>query len=149
MSDTAITATLDQARTLDVRPHLLELEKTTGVGVGRLVARVIQGEFAVADLTETVRLGLIGGGATPAEAAQLAITYVAQRPLTEGHALATQVLMAAWSGTARKADEIAPTNNDLILDATGENPRRVENDGTETPGRLMPDGTFVPLEDAV
>lgn len=148
MSDTAITATLDQARTLDVRPHLLELEKTTGVGVGRLVARVIQGEFAIADLIQTVRLGLIGGGATPVEASRLAYNYVEARPITEGHALATEVLLAAWHGTARAADEIAPKDDGLILDATGENPMRFEDDGTYTPVRAGPDGSFVPVEDA-
>lgn len=138
MSDTAITVTLDHERVLDVRPYLVELERVTGAGVGRLVARVIAGEFHAADLAETVRLGLLGGGAGPAEAATLARVYVAGRPLSEGHALATQVLVAAWYGTKRKPDEIEPATveaGDVILDATGEHPLRVENDGSLTPLR--------------
>lgn len=137
MSDTTITVTLDRGRPADVRPHLVELERITEAGVGLLMARVIGGNFHAADLTETVRLGLIGGGATPAEAATLARVYVAERPLTEGHALATEILLAAWNGTkpapAKPAPEFEP--GELILDATGENPMRVENDGSLTPVR--------------
>lgn len=151
MPDTAITSTLDRERQLDVRPHLLELERVTGVGVGRLTARVIQGEYSSTDLTETVRLALIGGGATPAEALALSRTYVADRPLKEGHALATEILLAAWNGTSRTATEIAPAapvSDDLILDATGPNPVRVDAGGVLTPVRREPDGAFVPVEAA-
>lgn len=157
MSDTTTTVTLDRERALDIRPHLIELERTTGAGVGRLMARVIAGEYHVTDLTETVRLGLIGGGATPAEAATLARAYVAERPLAEGHAHATQALLAAWNGTSRNAAEIASEpvspemladGGEVILDATGANPMRVENDGSLTPVRQGSGGRYVPLEPA-
>lgn len=121
MSDTAITATLDHERALDVLPHVLELERVTGAGIGRLVGRVIAGEYHAGDLSETVRLALIGGGTTPAEAATLTRVYVKERPLTEGHALATEILLAAWNGTTRTTVEIeaAPPSPNAFVFPSG------------------------------
>lgn len=107
MSDTRITAFLDQERAFDLALHMLELERVTGAGVGRVVARVISGEFHAADLGAVVRLGLIGGGETPQAAAALVETYVTGRPLTEGHALATQIVMALWAGKSPKIEDAA------------------------------------------
>lgn len=144
MSDTTITITLDRQRPADVRPHLIELERVTGTGVGQLLRRVIAGDFHASDLSETVRLALIGGGASPAEAATLARVYIAERPLIEGHGLATEILLAAWNGVKAAAEPQSvyadPSFNpqdfdagEVILDDTGPNPMRVNNDGSLTP----------------
>lgn len=137
MSNTAITVTLDRERLADVRPHLIELERVTGTGVGQLLRRVIAGDFHASDLSETVRLALIGGGASPAEAATLARVYIAERPLTEGHGLATEILLAAWNGTKPAPAAVEPPSDydagEVILDDTSPNPMRVENDGSLTP----------------
>lgn len=95
----------DREREFKLDPELiLELERTTGTGIGELSRRVFGGAFRHRDLTETIRLGLIGGGETPEAAAALVRTYVHGRPLTEGHALAVAILGALWSGTGAGQD---------------------------------------------
>ncbi|TIX53175.1 MAG: gene transfer agent family protein, partial [Mesorhizobium sp.] len=60
--------------------------------------RVPEGHFRHAELVEIIRLSLIGGGAIPSEAAALAETYAAKRPLKESFPIAVAVLQAIWSG---------------------------------------------------
>ena len=47
---------------------IVELERKTGAGIGGLCRRLFAGDFKHADITETIRLGLIGGGTSPKEA---------------------------------------------------------------------------------
>lgn len=103
MSTTRITAFLDQEREFDLSPKLEELERIVGAGTGIIVKRVIAGDFGVLDLQAVVRLALIGAGMVPKEAAALTADYVTARPLAEGHALATLIVMAAWSGAPEPA----------------------------------------------
>lgn len=59
-----------------------ELEHLTGIGIGRLTARVISGDdFFYRDVRETIRLGLIGGGTPAVEATRLVNAYVDGQPL--------------------------------------------------------------------
>lgn len=59
-----------------------ELEHLTGVGIGRLTARVVTGDdFYYRDVRETIRLGLVGGGIAAVEATRLVNTYVDGQPL--------------------------------------------------------------------
>lgn len=59
-----------------------ELEHLTGVGIGRLTARVVTGDdFYFRDVRETIRLGLIGGGTPAVEATRLVNAYVDGQPL--------------------------------------------------------------------
>ncbi|GJE00895.1 gene transfer agent family protein [Methylobacterium isbiliense] len=110
MIDTSVTAFVgDRERPLALTPPLiLELERTTGAGIGALVRRVLPGDFHMKDTAEVVRLALIGGGAEPAEAAALVETYVTARPLHVGHELATLILMALWSGKPAPAPQADP-----------------------------------------
>lgn len=112
MSDTSIVAFLgDRDRTFDLAPHVLELERVTDSGVGALIKRVVAADFKAADLPAIARLALIGGGATPHEAATIVAVYVEGRPLAEGHALATTILMALWAGKPPAPDAVAaPTD---------------------------------------
>ncbi|RWI22053.1 gene transfer agent family protein [Mesorhizobium sp.] len=90
----------DADRTFALTPELIiELERKIGMGIGSLCLRVPEGHFKHADLVEITRLALIGGGTTPQEAAALADTYAAKRPLNEPYALATAILQMIWSGT--------------------------------------------------
>lgn len=41
---------------------ILELERKTGAGIGSFCRRLFAGDFRHAEITETIRLGLIGGG---------------------------------------------------------------------------------------
>jgi hypothetical protein len=81
-----------------------ELESLAGVGIGALYLRAVAMQFALADISEVIRLGLIGGGATPEEAHRLVHTYARRRPIAETFPLALDILDARWNG---KADEVA------------------------------------------
>ncbi len=87
---------------------IIELERKTGAGIGTLCKRVFGGNFALADLFETIRLGMIGGGTTPADAAALVNTYAKGRPLAEIFPLAVAVLELAYFGSPIAED--APAN---------------------------------------
>ncbi len=80
--------------------QIVELERVTGAGIGAICARVFNGTFAYADITETIRLALIGGGLDPQEAAALTKAYVPMRPIAETMALAVDVLSAVYFGPA-------------------------------------------------
>lgn len=91
---------------------IMELEAKTGHGVGAILAR-LQGErFAFMDLLQIVRLGLIGGGTTPAEADRLVSVYGVARPWRETYFVALGVMNAVFFGN----DE--DTQDDLRQAAT-------------------------------
>ena len=97
----------DAERAFAVTPTLIpELEAKTGTGIGTLCRRLFAAEFRHADVTETVRLALIGGGEKPAEAERLVRVYVAGRPLAESYPLAVAILEALWFGAPK--GEAAP-----------------------------------------
>ncbi|WP_041300005.1 gene transfer agent family protein [Hyphomicrobium sp. MC1] len=97
----------DRERVLKLNPNLaMELERATGTGISTLSKRVFGAQFYYRDLTETIRLGLIGGGETPERAAELIRTYVTDRPLSEVVPLAAGVLSALMLGS--KPDEATP-----------------------------------------
>lgn len=79
---------------------IAELERLAETGIGALYLRVVAGTFNMADLPEIIRLGLIGGGTAPQDAARLTDTYARNRPLAEVYPLALDVLDARWSGNA-------------------------------------------------
>lgn len=85
---------------------IIELERKTGAGIGTLCKRVFAGQFALGDLFETIRLGLIGGGATPADAAVLVDIYAKGRPLAETFPFAVAILERVYFG--EPANEDAP-----------------------------------------
>lgn len=78
--------------------QLRELQEKTGVGPQRLYERIFTGDWHVDDLRETIRLGLIGGGAKPTDAVKLVERYVDGRPLNESRVPAQVILVAALSG---------------------------------------------------
>ena len=79
---------------------IAELERKANLGIGALYLRCVQMAFQLSDLTEIIRLGLIGGGASPERAAQLTDTYAKDRPIEELYPLAVDILQARWSGAA-------------------------------------------------
>ncbi len=83
-------------------PMIIELERLTGIGIGGLYRRAVSMQFVLADVSQTIRLGLIGGGMTPAQAAQLVDVYAVNRPLAETFPLALDLLDARWNGTAQE-----------------------------------------------
>ena len=80
-------------------PMIHELERKTGHGIGAIFKRVSAMTFGIADIVETIRLGLIGGGTAPFVADALVKTYVDDRPLAETFPVALGILEVAWFGS--------------------------------------------------
>ena len=92
----------DAERDFTLTPDLItELERKTGVGIGALCMKVFNGNFTLAEITETIRLGMIGGGTQPAEADALTKTYIVTPSLTQSHALAVTILDRLYSGAPK------------------------------------------------
>lgn len=102
----------DAERDFDLlKPELInELERKTGAGIGILFRRVIAGQFHLADISETIRLALIGGGTMPADADALVKAYLTNPSLAPSHALAVEILDRLYSGPSE--DEAAPETSE-------------------------------------
>lgn len=81
---------------------ILELERTTGAGIGKLCERLFARHFDYRDVSEVIRLALIGGGAQPDKAAALVQTYVPAQPLIHSYTLAVDILERLWFGSSDK-----------------------------------------------
>ncbi len=75
-----------------------ELERIADLGIGALYLRAVNMQFKLADLTEIIRLGLIGGGCNPERAARLTDAYARNQPIDELYPLALDILDARWGG---------------------------------------------------
>ncbi|OCJ05247.1 hypothetical protein A6U87_14660 [Rhizobium sp. AC44/96] len=73
-------------------PMVLELERVTGSGIGSIIKRVIARDYTASEITQTIRLALIGGGTSPEDADALIRAYVHPRPLAEAYSLALEIL---------------------------------------------------------
>lgn len=91
----------DAERTFALSPELvMELERKVGRGIGGLSRAMFGGDFRLAEITETIRLGLIGGGCDPQEASALVTAYSATMPVMESYALALAILETLYFGKA-------------------------------------------------
>ncbi|WAJ26286.1 gene transfer agent family protein [Antarcticirhabdus aurantiaca] len=81
---------------------IAELERLSGRGIGGLCRSLFAGDFHHAEVLQTIRLALIGGGTDPEEAAALVATYAAPRPVMEPYALAVAILETVMFGAAKK-----------------------------------------------
>ncbi|WP_415402883.1 gene transfer agent family protein [Tateyamaria sp. SN3-11] len=84
---------------------ILEVERKTEMGIGALYLRMINTAFALRDLTEIIRLGLIGGGTSPEQAKALTTTYATNRPIAELLPLALDILDARFNGPEQEQKE--------------------------------------------
>ncbi|TAU48184.1 gene transfer agent family protein [Rhizobium ruizarguesonis] len=87
------------------RELIEELEHKTGQPIGALFRRFQSHDFSFSDLTEVIRLGLIGGGASPADADRLVSVYSINRPLTESFLVALGIITTLFLGTEEDTDE--------------------------------------------
>jgi hypothetical protein len=111
----------DRERDFSLTPHLIpELERLAGRGITAVIDDTVTHRRAwFDDIVAIIRLGLVGGGTHPEEAAALVKTYVPIRPLGEAHLLALDILVDLWSGPdAQPTGEDGSTNNDAA--ATGD-----------------------------
>ncbi len=81
---------------------IVELERKTGSGIGALSRRLFAGDFRHADLSEIIRLSLIGSGTSPKDADLLVAAYAVARPLSEIFPLSVAILNRLWFGDAKK-----------------------------------------------
>ncbi|MGG7577338.1 gene transfer agent family protein [Rhizobium sp. Nf11,1] len=87
------------------RELIEELEQKTGQPIGGLFRRFQNHEFSFSDLTEVIRLGLVGGGASPADADRLVKVYSIARPLTESFLVALGIVTALFLGAEESSDD--------------------------------------------
>ena len=80
-----------------------ELERLCSAGIGEIMVRLAAHRFRAADIRETIRLGLEGGGAAEPEATALVMRYLDEAPLGEHLQLAGDILSAAVSGVEVEA----------------------------------------------
>ncbi len=80
---------LDEAR---------ELQKKTGGGLWTLALRIARDDWLVDDLRETIRIGMIGGGADPATALSEIKTYFDKQPKLKQREAALRILHAFGIG---------------------------------------------------
>jgi hypothetical protein len=80
-------------------------------GFGEITERVFNGRWYAADIYETIRLGLIGGGMPPVEAVRLTKTYVLDQPIAKlddpsnPYQTAKAILSAAMFGLDQLSDD--------------------------------------------
>jgi hypothetical protein len=95
----------DGERTFALTPVLIEeLERKCNAGIGMIAKRLFAGQFSHADMLQTIRLALIGGGEKPQVADSLVQVYAANRPINEALPLAVAILETAFFGKASEAE---------------------------------------------
>jgi hypothetical protein len=99
----------DKERTFRLRiGELVELQEKCDAGPMAILSRLAEGQWRVHDIRETIRLGLLGGGAPPSEALRLIKLHVDDRPLTEAIHVAQAILLAAVIGVEDEPLEDRP-----------------------------------------
>ena len=78
--------------------QLRELQEKTGVSPFAVLARLVAYQPMIDDCSMVIRLGLIGGGMTPADALRLVRDYCDARPPAESLPIATLILRAGLMG---------------------------------------------------
>ena len=74
------------------------LERVTGTYVGEVLMRLSAGTWSYAMVRETVRQGLLGGGAGDGEVADLVARFVEGRPIGDNVQLAADIVSAFVNG---------------------------------------------------
>lgn len=78
--------------------QLIELQEKCDAGPFVVLNRLSTGQWRMADVSEVIRLGLIGGGLEPKQALQLVRDYVESRPPLENVMMARGILGIAIQG---------------------------------------------------
>ncbi len=79
----------------------MELEDKCDAAIAVIARRLMLGEWKINDVRETIRLGLIGGGAKPHDALRLVRSYVddiERYPLSESAVIARTIAVGAVYG---------------------------------------------------
>lgn len=85
--------------------QIAELQEKCKAGIGTIYRRVLTGEYYIEDVTETVRLGLVGGGMDATKARTLMERYFDDLPVEMKWMTAQAVLGACVVGYSPPGDE--------------------------------------------
>lgn len=110
--------------------QLRELQDKTGCGPEELAERIRWGRWKVDDIRETIRLGLIGGGADPMQALTLTTRYVDNRPWLENKEPAYLILLAILAQP--EGDKVGKAEEGASQEATAKSPSQ---DSSEQPSQ--------------
>ncbi|UHC14423.1 gene transfer agent family protein [Methylobacterium currus] len=99
-----------------------ELERICGAGIGEIQLRLAGHRFYAADLRETVRLGLIGGGEDLAGAEALMRFNFDQQPLATHLQLAADLLSAAVAGVEPEGNGVTERSDAPATSPSGTAP---------------------------
>ncbi|UIK05004.1 gene transfer agent family protein [Neorhizobium galegae] len=91
--------------------ELAELQEKTEAGPYVVLHRLHSHQWRVEDISNVIRLGLIGGGFPAAEAMKKVRYYVENRPPLENHSVAVAILSAGLLGAPEEpvGEQEAPT----------------------------------------
>lgn len=120
--------------------ELEQLQEACDAGPYVVLDRLVTGRWRMADISSSIRLGLIGGGVEPVKALKLVRRYVEDRPPLESLVLAQLILGAAVAGAPEedvgKKSE-APGRSDPTNSQT-------ESSGSEPSTETAPSSAFLP-----
>ena len=79
------------------QPQITELEHKCGP-IADICGRAFHRQFSTTDLSEVIRLSLVGAGENPKRAAELVALYVTNRPFSETFPIVLTILETVWFG---------------------------------------------------
>ena len=100
-----------------------ELERKRDLSVYEINERLRIRQCRLQDISETLRLGLIGGGMKPVDALALVRRYVDQRPFEENRDIAYAVSLAALMRVHSKELETPPGEVEAAMSNDSTSPR--------------------------
>lgn len=83
--------------------QIIELQEKCSAGPYVVLQRLSNGQWLAEDISNVIRLGLIGGGMTPADALKKTRTYVEERVPIENVLYAQAILAAGLQGAPDEA----------------------------------------------
>ncbi len=102
--------------------ELIKLQEACDAGPYVILDRLLTGRWKVEEISNVIRLGLIGGGMEPIPARKLVQSYVEKRPPLENLVIAQRVLGAGVVGTSEevvgKKPEAANPENQILRSQT-------------------------------
>jgi hypothetical protein len=108
--------------------ELEKIQEACDAGPYVVLDRLVSGRWRVADIRETIRWGLIGGGMSPTEATKLVRDFVESRPPVENLVTAQLVLGASVVGAPEEEIEKKSEAPNLAGET---NPSPTESSGSE------------------
>tara|TARA_R110002020_G_scaffold53905_8_gene150488 strand:+ start:19449 stop:19862 length:414 start_codon:yes stop_codon:yes gene_type:complete len=101
--------------------ELAELQEKTDAGPYVILQRLHNGSWRVEDISNVIRLGLIGGGMAPEQALKKVRFYVQQRPPLESVPYAIAILSTALLGATDEplGEPEAPSPDQSTTSQTG------------------------------